>query len=99
MQQCTKAGVLIDGTLRDLERDFIGLRYAKCVGLNNYGAAKNVYTEKYADSGTLRSYVPDEVYNEAVEVTFTFYFFGDEARRQATFHAFMDYIRTGYHLY
>lgn len=99
MQQCTKEGVLIDGTLRDLERDFIGLRYAKCVGLNNYGAAKNVYTEKYADSGTLRTYVPDEVYNEAVEVTFTFYFFGDEARRQATFHAFMDYIRTGYHLY
>ena len=61
MQQCTKAGVELDGTLRDLERDFIGLRYAKCVGLNNSGAAKNVYTEKYADSGTLRSYVPDEV--------------------------------------
>ena len=29
MQQCTKEGVLIDGTLKDLERDFEGLRYAK----------------------------------------------------------------------
>lgn len=99
MQQCTKEGVLIDGTLKDLEMDFDGLRYAKCVGLNNYGAAKNVYTEKYADSGTLRSYVPDEVYNEAIDVTFTFYFFGDAATRQRSFHAFMDYLRTGYHVY
>ena len=99
MQQCTKEGVALDGTLKDLEVDFPGLRYAKCVGLNDYGASKNVYAEKYADSGVLRTYVPDEVYNEAVQVTFTLYFFGAEARRQATFHAFMEYLRTGYHLY
>lgn len=99
MQGCTKEGVLIDGTLKDLERDFVGLRYAKGVGLNNYGAAKNVYTEKYADAERLRSYVPDKVYNEAIEVTFTLYFFGDAATRQASFHAFMAYLRSGYHAY
>lgn len=99
MQQCTKEGVLIDGTLKDLERDFEGLRYAKCEGLNNYGAAKNIYTEVYADSDKLRTYVPNEVCHEAIDVAFTFYFFGDAATRQRSFHAFMDYLRTGYHVY
>lgn len=99
MQRCTKDGVLLDGTLKDLEVDFPGLRYAKCVGLNDYGAAKNVYTETYADSATLRSWVPDEVYNDAVQVTFTLYFFGDAATRQGTFHSFMGYLRSGYHMY
>ena len=99
MQECTKEGVLIDGTLKDLERDFDGLRYAKCEGLNNYGAAKNIYTEVYADSDTLRAYVPDKVYNESIDVTFTFYFFGDAATRQRSFHAFLDSLRTGYHVY
>lgn len=99
MQQCTKDGVLIDGTLRDLEADFSGLRYAKCEGLNNYGAAKNVYIEKYADSENLRAYVPDTILHESTEIKFTFYIFGNASDRQATLDALMAYLDNGRYFY
>ena len=99
IQQCTKEGVMIDGTKRDLEADFDGLRYAKCEGLNSYGATKNIYTEKYADSETLRAYVPDEVLREATEIKFTFYIFGDASKRQSTLDAFIAYLDSGKYFY
>lgn len=97
MQECTKDYVPIDGTLKDLEKDFTSLRYSKCVGLDDYGKPKNVYTEQYADSNELRVWIPDEITREATIVKFTFYFIGEE--RKATFHSFMAYLYDGIHAY
>ena len=96
MQECDKNGVLVEGTKRDLEADFDGLRYAKCEGLNDYGKPR-IYTESYADSETLRTYIPKELTNDAIKITFTFYFIGED--RQKTYHEFVEYIRNGYHVY
>lgn len=97
MQECTKDYVLVDGTLKDLEKDFDGLKYSKCEGINDYGKPKNVYTETYSDSNELRVWMPDEITREATTVKFTFYFMGEN--RQDTFHSFMDYLNSGIHVY
>lgn len=99
MQECDKDGNPVDGTLKDLERDFAGLRYSKCEGLNAFGASKNIYTETYSDSDRVRAYVPEKVMREATDIKFTFYFFGNSAERQDSFEKFMEYINRGYHLY
>lgn len=96
MQKCTKDGVDIDGTLKDLEIDFYGMRYAKCEGLDDYGKPR-VYTERYADDDRLRSYIPPTLTNDATKIKFTFYFFGDN--RRSTYHAFVEYVRNGYTKY
>ena len=82
MQKCSKDGVLVDGTLKDLEKDFVGLKYSKLDGITSYGAAKNIYTEKYSDSNTLRTYVPNNVKREAIAVTLKLYFIGEQSVRQ-----------------
>lgn len=97
MQECTKDGVLIDGTLKDLEVDFDGMRYAKCEGIDAYGKAKNIYFETFADSERVRAYISDNITNEATKIKFTFYFTGDN--RQETYYEFVEYIRTGQHQY
>ncbi len=97
MQKCDKDYNLIDGTLKDLEVDFDGLKYGKCEGINDYGKPKNVYTEEYSDSNELRVYVPQEITNEATTIKFTFYFTG--ANRQATYHSFISYLNDGIHVY
>lgn len=97
MQKCTKDGVVLEDTLKNLEEDFVGLRYAKCEGIDDYGKAKNIYTETYSDSDKLRTYVPNEVTNEATKIKFTFYFLGDD--RRSVYHNFVNYIRDGYTQY
>lgn len=95
MQECTSYGSPL-GAEKDLEADFEGLRYAKCEGLDTYGKPR-VYTETYADSDTLRAYVPSELTRDATKVTFTFYFKGEN--RRATYFDFLDYVSNGYHIY
>ena len=99
MQECDKDGNPVDGTLKDLESDFVGLRYSKCEGINAFGASKNIYTETYSDSDRVRAYVPEKVMRETTDIKFTFYFFGNSAERQDSFEKFMEYINRGYHLY
>lgn len=99
MQECDKDGNLTEGTLKDLERDFAGLRYSRCEGINIFGAAKNVYKETYSDADRIRAYVPEAVMREATEIKFTFYFFGDADTRQKSFEDFVAYISKGYHAY
>lgn len=89
-------GALVPYTRKDLENDFDGLRYARAKGINTIGKAR-IYTEKYADSNTMRVYVPENLTNEPTTITFTFYFFG--ANRQAVFDAFNEYVRNGVHRY
>lgn len=81
----------------DLEEYFVGLRYYKAVGIYDIGKAKNVYTEKYADSDRLRYYLPKDYANEATVITMTFLIIGDAERRLETVSQFDEYIRVGVH--
>lgn len=58
MIACDKDGDVIQSSEKDLETDFKGLVYSKCEGLDTIGAAKNIYEEKYADSDSIRVYMP-----------------------------------------
>jgi hypothetical protein len=98
MQECDKYGNILAGsTPKNLEVDFQGLRYSRAEGLDKIGKPKNIYTEKYSDSDRMRVHVPENITNEPTTVKFTFYFVGDN--RQRTYHAFLEYIRKGYHRY
>ena len=90
IQQCDKNGVLIDGTLKDLEVDFDGLKYSKCEGIETLGSIKNIYEETYADSSKVRTYMPSKVEREATTVTLTLYFFGNN--RYDTRNKFNEFI-------
>lgn len=100
MQLTTAAGVG-SGAVKDLEADFPGLHYSQCEGLETVGAAKNIYTEDYAEESGLRVYHPADtsgtVTHEATEVKLTLIFLGD-ARRTAytTFRSFLDGGRVFY---
>lgn len=97
MQKVDANDNLIANTLKDLESDFVGLKYSKCEGLLNKGKRKNIYTEQYSDSDTLRVWQGDEVTREATTIVFTFVFAGDN--RQSVYDAFYDYVKNGVILY
>lgn len=88
--------VEVNGTLKELEADFQGLKYLKCEGLEDIGEA-NVYTEEFADSDRLRVYIPETVTHKATEVKLTLVFVGNE--RRSTFNSFNEYIEKGFHSY
>lgn len=93
MQKVDSNDALIDGTLKDLEVDFSGLRYSKCEGLLNKGERKNIYTEEFADSDTLRVWQGDSVTRKATTITFTFVFAG--TTRQSVYQEFYEYVSNG----
>lgn len=100
MQKCNKDGVLVNGTLKDLEKDFEGLKYSKLEGITSYGAVKNIYTERYSDSNTLRTYVPDTITRDAIPVTLKLYFTGEQSVRQKSYDDFISFIsNNGYNMY
>lgn len=88
---------LVAGTKKDLEKDFNGLRYLKCDGIDTIGKAKNIYTEKYSDSTKLRVFIPDVITNESTTITLTLCFIGDG--HEDVFEDFCFYIRNGVHRY
>lgn len=93
MQKVDANGALISDTLKDLEVDFLGMKYSKCEGLLNKGKRKNIHTETYADSDTLRVWQGEEVTREATTITFTFVFAGPT--RQSVYDAFYEYVKNG----
>lgn len=97
MQQTDKDGVVVTDSLRDLETDFQGLKYASCRGLSSVGKPKNIYTENYAESSGLRTFHPTdnggEVVHEATAIEFDLLFVGED--RRAVYDAFCAYIRAG----
>lgn len=97
MQKCLKDGTPIAGTLKNLEEDFEGLKYSKCVGLDVLGKAQNVYSETYSESNGIRTYVPDEITCASTTITLSLYFFGENRRK--TYDAFNIYLRKGYTKY
>ena len=101
MQKCTKQGVLIGGTKKDLENDFVNLRYMEAKGIERIGKAKNIYTEQYADSETLRTWHPsengEETTHEATVIELKLLFYGEH--RRESYDEFNKYIRDGYLMY
>lgn len=91
MQQVNADNTL--GVLKDLERDFVGLRYQKCEGLESKGKPKNIYSETYADSDTLRVHIPNNITRDATTITLTLCFIG--INRRDTFNSFYEYIKKG----
>ena len=85
----------------DIEEQFSGLLYMRAEGMNDIGKSKNVYTETYADSDSLRVYLPnDGVYtNDATKITMHFLVIGDAETRQGIIDDFYEYVRIGVHSY
>ena len=77
----------------DIESHYSGMRYLKCLGLEDKGKPKNKYQEVYADAAELRVYEPDEVMLEATYITFTFIFVGEN--RQEVYEQFYQDIQKG----
>lgn len=97
MKTINKDGSIPDDSItKDLEADFDGLRYKECKGLNTIGKPRT-YTESYADSDRLRSYIPETTLSEATDVKLTLYFMGEN--RHATFDEFNEFILGGYRKY
>ena len=82
-----------DNNWIDIEREWDGIRYLKCVGLEAIGKPKNKYTESFADANELKVYEGDEITNEPTDVTFTFLFIGDN--RQKAYSNFYEFIKKG----
>ena len=61
------------GELIDIEEQF-KCKYVKFEGLSETGKVKNVYTETYAETEELRTYIPDEVLYENTELSLTLLF-------------------------
>ena len=96
MRQCDKDGNNIDTEAMDLEWHFKGLKYMSLKGLDSIGTPK-IYVEEYADSDTLRTYIPEEVKNSPIECELTLAFVG--ANRYDVYYKFNEYVRQGYHRY
>lgn len=74
----------------DIEKTFSGLHYAKCDGLDRFGAVKNVFYETYAETSELRVYIPGNVARENTDIEFEFVFDGEN--RRDTYHNFVDWM-------
>lgn len=77
------------GLQKDLEKDFVGLKYIKLEGIDNYGKPR-IYTENYADSNDLRVYIPSNMTRDNPELTLTVAFVGENRRN--TYHEFINFI-------
>lgn len=86
MQECDSQWNPIEGTKRNLEEYFEGLRYLKAEGLLAVGKTR-VYTEKYADSDGLRVYIAPT--HDTTNITLSLCFFGEN--RQSVYRSFLEY--------
>lgn len=98
MQQCDKNGV-VSGKNYDLEKDFEGLRYLKCTGLDAVGKPKNIYTESYHEAVEERVYMPSEekITREPIDVVLSLLFVGEG--RTNTMLRFNNFIKGGFRKY
>lgn len=84
---------LLDQPIKNLEEDFIGLKYKEFKGLEKYGKNKAVYTETFAETDEVQVYMSPTPIRENIELTLTLLFTGSS--RRATYHLFVDYISQG----
>ena len=82
------------GELIDIEEQF-KCKYVKFEGLSETGKVKNIYTETYAETEELRTYIPDEVLYENTEMSLTLLFAPDtenDSDVQDNERAFFEYV-------
>ena len=82
------------GELIDIEEHF-KCKYVKFEGLSETGKVKNVYTETYAETEELRTYIPDEVLYENTDLSLTLLFApssNNENDVQDNERAFFEYV-------
>lgn len=98
MQECDKEGTPT-GEAKDLEKDFEGLRYMKCTGLDSIGKPLNLYTERYHESKEERVYMPsdEKITREPIDVVLSLLFVGGE--RANTMLRFNNFIKGGFRKY
>lgn len=93
MQPTDRNGVE-QGVVKDLEKDFKGLFYCSCDGLETVGRVKNIYTESYVEQSGVRVYHPSDnnkvATYEATRVELELFFSGTEARK--TLHEFRRFV-------
>lgn len=76
--------------VKDLEKDFSGLKYLSSKGVSSKGTQR-VYTEEYSEANGVRVHIPKDTTVEAVDVQFEFAFIG--ATRRDVFDSFFDYVK------
>ena len=82
------------GELIDIEAQF-KCKYVKFEGLSETGKVKNVYTETYAETEELRTYIPDDVLYENIDLSLTLLFAPDSTNDsdvQDNERAFFEYV-------
>ena len=82
------------GELIDIEAHF-KCKYVKFEGLSETGKVKNVYTETYAETEELRTYIPDDVLYENTDMSLTLLFAPDtenDSDVQDNERAFFEYV-------
>ena len=82
------------GELIDIEAQF-KCKYVKFEGLSETGKVKNVYTETYAETEELRTYIPDDVLYENTDMSLTLLFAPDSTNDsdvQNNERAFFEYV-------
>lgn len=92
--QATDRNGAVQGVVKDLERDFKGLLYCSCDGLEAVGKVKNIYTESYAEQSGVRVYHPSDsdkdATHEATKVELELLFSGVDGRK--TLHDFRQFV-------
>lgn len=74
----------------ELTEKFKGLIYCQCEGLSSYGEVKNVYTESFPESDTLRVYLPEKATRESTDIKLTVAFKGED--RRDVYDSFVEFI-------
>lgn len=69
-----------ESAMLDVEEHF-GCKYVRMEGLDEFGKAKNLYTESYAETEMLRINVPKNVLYENTEVSLTLLFLASSENR------------------
>lgn len=74
----------------ELTERFDGLIYCQCEGLGSYGEVKNIYTESFPESESLRVYLPEKVNRESTDIKLTVAF--TKENRRDTYDSFVEFI-------
>ena len=80
---------------KDLETDFLGLRYKECTGLNSYGEPTNMYAEDFAETSKAEVYVSSTSAHKQTTIKLTLIFLEDDTKDDKSYRDFMAFI-TGY---
>lgn len=80
---------------KDLEKDFDGLRYKECTGLNAFGEPTNTYTEEFAETSKAEVFVGSPPAHKQTTIKLTLVFLegeSEEVKNDTAYHNFLSFI-------